>query len=503
MGMTRRDALKGIGAAVGAAAIACGGNADLGPDPLPDGATPGPDGATPGPDGATPGPDGATPGVDGGVDARPIIDGGEPPTACSAPTDMTPAQLLAGIDTFVVLCMENRSFDHYLGSLRLVEGRTDIDGLRGTESNLSAEGAPIGVHRLDNYTPADPPHSWDQVHRQWNDGACDGFVREHEGPHQADVMGYHTRDQLPITYALADQSAICQRWFCSVLGATWPNRFYLHAGSSRGQRGNLPVYGMPTIFDRLGDANLRHTNYFHDVAWALGGYLKTQGLAPVERFFEDAAAGTLPNYTLIDPHFFGPSANDDHPSTDIRMGQALIASVVRAMGASPQWNRCMIVITYDEHGGFYDHVPPPECDDDQGLFRRLGFRVPSLVIGPTVRRGCAIDTVYDHSSVISTLTARFGLEPLSPRSTAAAPLSACIDPALIARPQPMPELPAVQISMDRLRKRVGSPDAHHELRAQLDKHNFPPHLDRRGESDAITRRLLKWGERLGAVEIVD
>jgi phospholipase C len=477
MRITRRDALRGLGVAVGTAALGCGGSpSTLGPGDSPDGAPPSPDGSPP----------------DGRIDA------GAPD---AAPRELTPKELLADIDTFIVLCMENRSFDHYLGSLRL-EGRTDIDGLTGDEFNLTAEGAPVRVHRLEDYTPADPPHSWDEIHRQLNDGACDGFVREHAGADQNDVMGYHTRDQLPITYALADQSAICQRWFCSVLGPTWPNRMYLHAGTSMGQRGNAPMIGAPTIWDRLRAARLTGNNFFHDLPWAVGGYIKLDN-TPVEQFFERAEAGTLPNYSLIDPHFFGAGANDDHPSTDIRMGQALIASVVQAVAQSPQWKRSMIVITYDEHGGFYDHVAPPVCADEQPDFRRRGFRVPSLVIGPTVRRGAAIDTVLDHSSVISTLTTRFDLQPLTMRSMEAAPLSACIDPALVGRPQRPPTLPPMTISRSRVRSLRANPDAHPEMRAVADRMALPRGQDRRGESDAITQRMLAWGERLGAVRLVD
>src|SRR5262245_59298073 len=181
MGMTRRDALKGLGVAAGAIALGCGDNvAPAGPDD-PD-AAPGEN-----PDAADPSgtPDAGPPGTpDGAADAR--------------PPDLTPAQLLAGIDTIVVLCMENRSFDHILGSLRLREGRADIDGLTGIEVNLDPDGNPVEVFKLEDFTPADPPHNWDPVHRQWNEGRNDGFVTEHAGANQNDVMGYHTRDQLPV-----------------------------------------------------------------------------------------------------------------------------------------------------------------------------------------------------------------------------------------------------------------------------------------------------------------
>jgi phospholipase C len=429
-------------------------------------------------------------------------------TACTAASSMTPEQLLAHVETIVVLCMENRSFDHYLGSLRLLEGRTDIDGLLGTESNSTAANVAVPVHLLEDFTPADPPHGWDASHAQWNNGANDGFVREHAGSSEADVMGYHVRSQLPVTYALADAGVVCNRWFASCLGPTWPNRFYLHGATSRGMQSNLPVLGFTSIFQRLAAANVDATNYFSDVAWATGGYAKLTGLAQIERFFEDAAAGNLPPFSIIDPAFAGGGANDDHPDHDIRLGQALIGSVVAALGQSPQWSRSLLVITYDEHGGFYDHVPPPETIDNDSEFRRLGFRVPSIVIGPTVRRGCAIEDVLEHSSVVATATRRFGLEPLNARAAAAGDLSPCIDPGRIGDPLPPPVVPAMMISLKELRlrqelaRRTGHV-SHPELMRAIDAVRPPRALDRRGDTDAIARRVLAWGERLGAVRIVD
>ncbi|HTJ44716.1 MAG TPA: alkaline phosphatase family protein, partial [Kofleriaceae bacterium] len=321
--LTRREALRGIGVAVGAAALGCGHEAQ----------TSEPDASAPAPDaGAPPRPDAGPP------DATPV-------TACTSTSSLTAKELLAGIDTFVVLMMENRSFDHYLGALRLVEGRAGVDGLTGGESNPAPDGSTVAVHPLDTFTPADPPHDWDPSHEQWNDGANDGFVKAHAGADQADVMGYYTRAQLPITYALADQVCVCQRWYASVMGPTWPNRFYLHCATSNGQKSNFPEPGLKSVFDQLSTAGISSKNYYHDLPWAAGGYQKLAGLATIETFFSDAQAGTLPSFAIIDPQFSGAGANDDHPSHDVRMGQALIASVVAAMAQSPQWARSLLVIT--------------------------------------------------------------------------------------------------------------------------------------------------------------
>ncbi|HEY5937730.1 MAG TPA: alkaline phosphatase family protein [Kofleriaceae bacterium] len=475
--ITRRQVLAGLGASAASTLVGCGNERSAAPD-------------------------GAM--ADAAADAPPdaLV------TACTATSSMTPEQLLAHVETIVVLCMENRSFDHYLGSLRLIEGRADIDGLVGTESNRTAGGLVVPVHLLEDFTPEDPPHGWDACHAQWNAGANDGFVTEHEGEHEADVMGYHVRAQIPVTYALADAGVVCQRWFSGCLGPTWPNRFYLHGATSRGVKSNVPALGYTSIFDRLADAKVTGTNYFSDVAWATGGYGKLTGLASIERFFEDAAAGNLPPFSIIDPSFVGGGANDDHPDHDILLGQALIGSIVAALGQSPQWRRCLFVITYDEHGGFYDHVAPPEVSDEREDFRRLGFRVPSLVIGPTVRRGCAVDTILEHSSIPATASRRFGLEPLNARAAQAADLSTCIDPRRIGDPLDPPVVPQITVSRSALARRQEHARStgqvsHHELLRAIDALAPPRAIDRRGDADAIARRVLAWGERLGAVRLVD
>lgn len=475
--LTRREVLAGLGITAAAGAIGC----DNGVAQVIDGGEAGQD---------------AAPGADGALGA------------CTATSALTPKQLLAHVETFVVLCMENRSFDHYLGSLRMTEARMDIDGLTGTEVNYTTNNTPVAVHALADFTPDDPPHGWDACHAQWNNGANDGFVKEHAGASEADVMGYHVRAQIPVTYALADAGVVCNRWFAACLGPTWPNRFFLHGATSRGIKTNIPALGYEGIFHRLAEANIEATNYYSDVAWATGGYAKLAGLGTIEKFFEDASAGTLPPFAIIDPAFAGGGANDDHPDHDIRMGQALIASVVAAIAQSPQWDRCLFVLTYDEHGGFFDHVAPPVTTDSDEDFRRLGFRVPTIVLGPTVRRGCAIDDVLEHSSVPATVTRRYDLTPLNERADRVTDLSVAIDPSRIGNPLPPPAVPVVTISRSALiarqeRARREGRRSHPELLATLDAMKLPPSIDRRVDTDAIAHRVLAWGERLGAVKIVD
>jgi phospholipase C len=436
-------------------------------------------------------------------------DGGE---ACTRTSDLTPAQLLAGIDTIVVLCMENRSFDHYLGALTLVEGRSDVDGLTGDESNLDGQGGSVPVYLLENFQPFDPPHGWEEVHAQWNGGANDGFVYQHMircdaegevcGP---EVMGYHVRDQLPITYALADAGAVCDRFFCSVLGPTWPNRFYLHGGTSGGEKGNFPTTSFDTIFTLCEDAGLSFNNFYHDIPWRAGAYLGFSGNTGVEEFFERASQGTLPNVSIIDPQFFGDGANDDHPDHHVFLGQALIAAVYQALAQSPQWGRCLFILTYDEHGGFYDHVPPPEAPDEEPEFQQMGFRVPTIVCGPFVRRGCAVSTVFDHTSIIKTIATRWGLPNLSERMAAANDMSSCIDPGALDNPRPPTRLPAVPVVMSAVFGRTPKdavPHDHKEMWEAAESGRIPPWQDRRADGDRIALHVLEEGERLGVVRLI-
>jgi phospholipase C len=417
------------------------------------------------------------------------------------------AAVLKEIDTFVVLCMENRSYDHLLGA-RALEGLGG-DGLQPGMKNRTRSGADLFVHPLQTFTPDDPPHTWSAVAAQINGGAMDGFVAAHSGAGQADVMGYHVRSQVPVTWSLADEFVSCDRWFCSVPGPTWPNRLYLHGATSHGNTWNLPAFGFTPIFQRLDPLGLTHRNYYSDVPWAAGGYFKVSGFAGIERYFLDAAAGTLPNFSVIDPHFFGAGANDDHPSHDVRLGQALIGSIYAALAKSPQWQRSLLVITYDEHGGFFDHVAPPSVSDSRAKFRQLGVRVPALVAGPYVPRGKVVSTLFEHTSVISTLTERFALDPLNDRARATAALSSCLDPSLLRSPRAAPPIAAAPpvslralVELDAQLARV-RPGQHTELWDAVESGRVPAHLDRRKHSLQIAQGWLRAGAELGAVSLID
>ncbi len=363
--------------------------------------------------------------------------------ACTGPKDdtgATPAPEAATIDTIVVLMMENRSFDHYLGTLRLLEGRDDVDGLDAAMSNPGSAGDEYPVSPSTVDCVADPGHGWNDSHDQFNDGANDGFVRTYEDRAapglEAESMGYLTRAELPITYALADAYTVCDAWFCSVMGPTWPNRMYGHAATSEGQKGNdFPTGGaftFPTVWTKLDEAGIPWRYYYTDVPFLglFANHLRDGTYGYLEEFLEDAEAGTLPPVVWVDPGF---SYNDDHPPHHPGLGQEMIKLVYEALSRSPQWGRCLLVITYDEHGGFYDHVAPPTTEDDFAStgFDRMGFRVPTLLVGPYVRPG-AEHTTFDHTSWIKYVCERHGIDPWNARLRAANSIGVALDTARMA-----------------------------------------------------------------------
>lgn len=437
---------------------------------------------------------------------------GEPVDACAGDGGLTPQELLADIDTIVVVMMENRSFDHYFGSAAFLEGWA-IEGLTGAESNADLSGADIVVFPLANLQPADPPHDWDACHLAWNDGDNDGFVVQHELVNPAshtEVMGYHVRAQIPTLYSLAESYTLCDHWFASVMGPTWPNRFYLHAATSNGQQSNLPESSITHIWGVLEAAGIDARNYYSDIPWAWGGFVSpfASYTDSLDEFFTAAAAGTLPAFVVVDPNFGllpgGEGGNDDHPDHDITFGQLFLASIYEAMVQSPQWNRCMLVITYDEHCGFFDHVAPPQTVDAFAGFEQLGFRVPSVVIGPTVRRGCVNSTQFEHVSVISTLTTKFGLVPLNERVSATNDLSSCIDPELVGNPQPPAKLRPLVVSRSELFAERYRGSSQPELAAMIADGRIPLPPDRRHPraSRDAAEVLLAHAQRLGVATVL-
>lgn len=341
------------------------------------------------------------------------------------------AVTMAGpIRTVVVLCMENRSFDHMLGFMKGIN--PEIDGLNGNESNpislTDPQPALVSVSDQAPFVdPADPDHSYQAIAFQIfgsetdttkNPPPMNGFAARAESEKAGlskTIMSAFAPDHIPIHKSLVQEFAVVDKWFASVPSSTQPNRQYLHSATSHGLMSNneqLLTAGLPqkTIFEVVDEAGLTFGIYYQQVPNTLFyrnlRQLKYVGnFRPYDLTFKDHAKnGTLPNYTVIEPRYFdllSIPANDDHPVHDVAQGQVLIKEVYETLRASPQWNEILLLITYDEHGGFYDHVPTPlNVPSPDGLegsappysfdFTRLGVRVPTLLISPWIEAGTGI-----------------------------------------------------------------------------------------------------------------
>jgi phospholipase C len=445
------------------------------------------------------------------------------PQVCSAPLpdvppgserDIAARALLSHIDTFVVVMLENRSFDHLLGGLCMdpdYPARSQLDGLTGSESNPDDEGRPVRIAPMpgDGRGTVNPEHHWQEVHATFNQGRNDRFVLVNQGPHQSEVMGYLKRDQVPLFHALADRYTVFDHWFSSYMGQTWPNRYYLHATTSGGQRINHPLgFNAPlTIWERMAQRCCSGRNYaagrvlWHTVAFPSRVFSGESAMVPgtIEDFFRDARGGNLPNLALIDPDF---AVNDAYPTRSPAPCEAFVASIVKALAESPQWSRTLMLVIFDEHGGFYDHVPPPSTVDLRPDFRQLGFRVPALAIGPTVRTGAVVSTPLEHVSLAATLRDRFSIETLSPRMDVTSGISDCIDPRRVVAPSPPPrDLQPVELTASMVAGLTSQASSQPELEAALQAGGLPVDLvDSRSDRDRLSS-WLRHAQELEAVKI--
>ena len=380
-----------------------------------------------------------------------------------------------GLQHVVILMLENRSFDHFLGWLPGADGRTDLtfmapDGNIYPNYPLAPDFQGCGY--------SDPDHSWEGFLIQHNFGKMDGFLMDPTSP--ADnpgvtlakantfPIGYYTNHHkegkhkttpdLPVTGALAQNYTVLDRYFCSFAGETFPNRFYQHAAQTDRDHNSATNSALPTIWDQLspipnnkgvptgayffrdlpflglwGTKYLPFWHTFYDgEPNALGFPLQTK------TFIDTVAAGELPNVSFIDPAFDtegnGTSA-DNHPLADIRLGEKFIADAYHALASAGYLDNTVFVVTYDEWGGFYDHVPPPHVVDhtnpanvdhtgdsttptDGQLipdYTQLGFRVPTIVVSDLAHRNVVHDGPYEHGSSLAMIESTFGLQPLTAR----------------------------------------------------------------------------------------
>jgi phospholipase C len=467
---------------------------------------------------------------------------GRPAGPLPRPSLPAGTDLLPQIKHIVVLMMENHSYDNYLGMLAgRGDGFPLGDDGKPEVSNTDTAGEPIRAHHLSSTVqrPQVPSQSWHATHHQWDEGKHGGFVTSTqvvvpaagdvdpavcEGPGAAVGMGYWTEEDLPFYYGLARTFPLADRWFSSCLGPTFPNRRFLIAGTAHGLIDDAPsdLLDYPpagTIFDLLSRHGISWANY-HPVAAdqskfrryvrhkrrmarrrllsagrALPGVNKgvqkdlqfTADIFPMgigrymrhvhslDRFFTDAENGTLPAFSIVDPDF--DNYSEENPQ-DISKGESFAAEVIKAVTHGKGWPDTLLIWTYDEHGGYYDHVPPPPAvspDDVEGRsltgspsrvqsvlrmifpkkvrsdanldagprrYDRYGFRVPAVLVSPYARPDHVCSEVLDHTSVLKLVEQKWNLPPLTARDAAAtSPLSALdlTGPPAFLEPPSLPE----------------------------------------------------------------
>lgn len=380
-------------------------------------------------------------------------------TATTARSGLQPAD--APFDTVVVLMMENRSFDHLLGWLPGANGKQA--GLSFTDKNGASHQTYPLAPDWQGCSMQDPFHLWQAVAEQWDDGKMDGFLKTQP---EGDLfpIGYYTDKDLPILAALAQNYTCFDNYYCSMLGPTWPNRFYQWAATTDlNYTGLFPAAGaarpsniQTTIFDRLRAAGKTGAYYsFGEPMTGLFASKKYDDMSfSFEQFQADAKAGKLANVVFLDPDYTAESefkglSNDMHAYGSVQVGDAFIGQVHDILAASPQWGKMVFVLNYDEHGGFYDTVPPPACEDDtvipgggqQPNLKNLGVRVPCIAMGPFAPKKIETAGPYEHCSVLKMIEWRWGLEPMTLRDKNAKNLADALDFTTRRDPLKLPTYP--------------------------------------------------------------
>ncbi len=353
------------------------------------------------------------------------------------------------IEHVIVLMMENHSFDNYFGMLR-----------RGDGFKLSEAGSPVnynpgpgGEYVTSFHLPstcqenARPSQSWVDSHVQFDGGLMDGFVGSASGPV---AMGYWDGSDLPFYYSLGKTFPLCDRYFSSVLGPTYPNRRFLVSGTAFGliddrfPSSSDPIPPAGTIFSLLSQFGITWKNYYSTLPTA-ALYLKEFSSSPsikaatvkVSQYFDDARRGTLPSVSFVDPDFFTGSEEDPQ---DIKKGEAFASEVIRAAMEGPKWPKTLLVWCYDEHGGYFDHVPPPSVVPPDFLppsvplgvspydgYTRCGMRVPCVIVSPFAKRNYVSHIVHDHTSILKLIETKWNLPSLTFRDANASNLLDSLD----------------------------------------------------------------------------
>jgi phospholipase C len=343
-----------------------------------------------------------------------------------APAALPADPSASGIDHIIVVMMENRSFDHFLGWL------PGANGKQGGLTYTDRYGVPHGTHHLTDYqgcSHPDPDHSQEGGLIEYNNGKCDGWLRAGENDDFA--VGYYTDADLQFFAQAAPGWTVCDNYYAAVMAETYPNRFYQHSAQTDRIHNSTANATIPTIWDRLAAAGVSGKYYYSDVPFvALWGTKYLPISAQYSEFLSDCAAGTLPSVSFVDPRFTDESSGtsgDDHPHADVRSGELFLNEVYNAVTKSPAWPRTMLVVNFDEWGGFYDHVAPTTAPDVSPKTSLRGFRVPALVVSPFARRGVVASGTYDHTSVLKAIEWRWNLQALTPRDANAANIAEVLD----------------------------------------------------------------------------
>jgi phospholipase C len=339
----------------------------------------------------------------------------------------------SGIEHVVVAMMENRSFDHLLGWLPGGDGRQA--GLVYRDS----QGRAFKTHRLapdfQGCGHSDPDHSYDGSRVAYDGGLCDGWLRA--GANDTLAIGYYIRRDLPFLGKAAPDWTVCSRYFAPIMGPTYPNRLYMHSAVTDRLDDSLSPTTLPTIWDLLDDAKLDGRYYHSDTSFLdLWGARYTAIQQTYDQFIQDCASGDLPQVAFVDPPLKGESdgtSSDDHPHGDIRAGEWWLDQTYRAVTTSPEWKHTVLVITFDEWGGFFDHVVPSAAPDVDPAFSLRGFRVPCLIVSPFSAPGTIVRDVYDHTSILKMIEWRWDLPALSVRDAAASNLATALDFSYVRR----------------------------------------------------------------------
>ncbi len=401
------------------------------------------------------------------------------------------ANLLQSIDHFVVVMLENRSFDHMLGFLYAQHGNVSpsgqaFEGLTGSETNPDGKGNPLKVFKILPTDPhpyfmpgADPGEGYlntnwqlfgtEQEPSPLTPATNQGFVinfastltweskqpgRVLPGTTPAQIMGMHTPQTLPIISGLASGYAVCDHWFGSAPTETLPNRAFVAMATSQGfvRDKSCKLYTAPSIYSRLGKRQTWSIFGYDAPPLSRGSISDIQSAPPANfgeftEFQKVVKNGTLANYCFLEPSW-GSAGNSQHPSDNVALGEQFLHDVYYTLLGSPVWQKTLLIITYDEHGGCFDHVPPPENavapDNSTGelgfSFTRFGPRVPTVLVSPLIPAGTVFrtngPTPFDHTSILSTVEKRFGLTNLTKRDAAAPDVS-----SVLALPQPRKDDP--------------------------------------------------------------